>query len=121
MSDRFADALAVPQDLVDAVIAARSASASDAACSEPRAPQSESVRLGHVQPNILFHRNPPSDFAASPDLLRGLNLRRPAMTTALPVYLQQRKILANGRHRRSVPKSGSFMRAEPRGMPVGPF
>jgi hypothetical protein len=88
---------------------------------EPRAPQSESVRLGHVQPNILFHRNPPSDFAASPDLPRGLNLRRPAMTTAQPVYLQQRKIFANGRHRRSVPKSGSFMRAEPRGMAVGPF
>jgi hypothetical protein len=32
------------------------------------------------------------------------NLRRPATATALPVYLQQRKCLIGGQHRRSVPE-----------------
>jgi hypothetical protein len=34
-----------------------------------------------------------------------VNLRRPTTTTALPVYLQQRKMFANGEHRRLVPEA----------------
>ena len=44
-------------------------------------------------------------FDPDPELPLWVNLRRPTTTTALPVCLQQRKMFANGEHRRSVPEA----------------